>query len=273
MGSGSVWGLAIGTFAAASVEVVEALTVVLAVGLTRSWRSAAVGTVAALIALAGFTVAAGYALATWLPRAALQLTVGTLLLIFGLQWLRKAILRSSGRKAKHDEDEIFQQRTEAARTARGERRLGLDWYSFVISFKAVFLEGVEVVFIVITFGLNAHNVPVAATAAVAATVLVGAAGAFARAPLAKVPENTLKYGVGLMLVSFGTFWAVEGLGVLRTGGESLVWPGGDSAILVLLGGWFLLSRTLVAYYRRAAGLDAATLSTSHTFAARDQGGV
>jgi uncharacterized membrane protein len=261
MSSSPVWGLAIATFTAASVEVVEALTVVLAVGSTRSWRSAAAGTVTALISLAGFTVTAGYALATWLPRAALQLTVGALLLIFGLQWLRKAILRSSGRKAQHDEDEIFRRRTEAARSASSEHHLGLDWYSFVISFKAVFLEGVEVVFIVITFGLNAHNVPVAATAAVAATVLVVAAGAFARAPLAKVPENTLKFGVGLMLVSFGTFWAVEGLGVLRSGGASLAWPGGDAAILGLLVGWFLLSRALVAYSRRPARPDPAVVST------------
>jgi uncharacterized membrane protein len=268
---GSVWGLAIATFLAAAVEVVEALTVVLAVGLSRSWRSAIAGTVAALISLAGFTVAAGYALATWLPEAALKLTVGTLLLIFGLQWLRKAILRSSGRKAKHDEDEIFQQRTEAARAAGSERHLGLDWYSFVISFKAVFLEGVEVVFIVITFGLNAHNVPVAATAAVAATVLVVAAGVLARAPLAKVPENTLKYGVGLMLVSFGTFWAVEGLGVLHAGGASLEWPGGDAAILALLGCWFLLSRALVTYLRDTAPPDAAARVDPQPTAARDRG--
>jgi uncharacterized membrane protein len=251
MGSGAVWGLAIATFAAAAVEVVEALTVVLAMGVTRSWRSAMVGSGAALVALAGFTAVTGYALVTWLPRSALQLTVGTLLLIFGLQWLRKAILRSSGRKAEHDEDAAFRRQTEAARAAGDQRRLGLDWFSFVISFKAVFLEGVEVVFIVITFGLNANNVPVAVIAAAAAIVVVVAAGALARAPLTRVPENTLKYGVGLMLTSFGTFWAVEGLGVLRAGGESLAWPGGDAAILALLAGWFLLSRALVARYRSA----------------------
>jgi uncharacterized membrane protein len=229
--------------------------------MTRSWRSALAGTGTALVALSGFTAVTGYALATWLPRAALQLTVGTLLLIFGLQWLRKAILRSAGRKARHDENEIFQRRTEAARTASRERRLGMDWFSFVISFKAVFLEGVEIVFIVITFGLNAHNVPVAVGAAAVATVLVIAAGAVARAPLAKVPENTLKYGVGLMLASFGTFWAVEGLGVLRPSGEGLRWPGSDAAILALLAGWFLLSRTLVAHYRRAAQPGTATVAS------------
>ncbi|MDT7723689.1 MAG: hypothetical protein QOI21_265 [Actinomycetota bacterium] len=251
MGSGAVWGLAMATFVATAVEVVEALTVVLAMGVTRGWRSALVGTGAALVALAGFTAVTGYALVTWLPRSVLQLTVGTLLLIFGLQWLRKAILRSSGHKAIHDEDAAFRKQTEAARAASSQRRLALDWFSFVISFKATFLEGVEVVFIVITFGLNAGNVPVAVIAAAAAVVIVGAAGALARAPLTRVPENTLKYGVGLMLASFGTFWAVEGLGVLRAGGESLTWPGGDAAILALLAGWFLLSRALVARYRKA----------------------
>jgi uncharacterized membrane protein len=264
MGSGAVWGLAIATFAAAAVEVVEALTVVLAIGTTRSWRSALAGTGTALVALAGFTAVTGYALVTWLPRSALQLTVGTLLLIFGLQWLRKAILRSSGRKPLHDEDEAFKERTEAARNASQQRRLGLDWFSFVVSLKAVFLEGVEVVFIVITFGLNAHNVPVAVTAAAAATVLVVAAGALVRAPLGRVPENTLEYGVGLMLASFGTFWAVEGLGVLRAGGDSLSWPGGDAAVLALLAGWFLLSRGLVGHYRRATPAGAATLRSDRT---------
>ena len=251
MSSTAVWGLAIATFAAAAVEVVEAITVVLALGVTRSWRSSLAGSSVALVALAGFTAVTGYALASWLPRSALQLTVGTLLLIFGLQWLRKAILRSSGRKAVHDEDEAFRRQTEAARAAGQQQRLGLDWFSFVISLKAVFLEGVEIVFIVITFGLNANNVPVAVVAALAAIVVVVVAGAFARQPLTRVPENTLKYGVALMLASFGTFWAVEGLGALRPGGQSLTWPGADAAILALLAGWFLLSRGLVAHYRSA----------------------
>lgn len=252
MGSGAVWGLAIATFLAAAVEVVEALTVVVAMGTTRGWKSALAGSAVALVALAGFTAITGYALVTWLPRSALQLTIGTLLLIFGLQWLRKAILRSSGRKAPKDERAAFQRQADAARDASRQRRLGLDGFSFVVSLKAVFLEGVEVVFIVITFGLNAHNVPVAIAAAVAATVLVSAVGVVVRAPLARVPENTLKYGVGLMLASFGTFWAVEGLGALRPGGESLSWPGSDAAVLALLAGWFLLSRGLVALYRRSA---------------------
>jgi uncharacterized membrane protein len=256
MGSGAVWGLGLSTFTAAVVEVVEALTIVLAMGLTRSWRSTMTGVVTALVALAGFTAVTGYALSTWLPRAALQLTVGTLLLIFGLQWLRKAVLRSSGRKAMHDEGKIFGEQAAAARDADGEQRFGMDWFSFVVSFKGVFLEGVEVVFIVITFGLNAHDMPVAIVAAVAAAVVVTVAGVFAKGPLTRVPENTLKYAVGLMLASFGTFWAVEGLGVLRSGGASLDWPGSDAAILVLLAGWFLLTRGMVAVLRRPAPLPA-----------------
>lgn len=246
MGSGATWGLLAATFAASLVEFVEALTIVLAMGMTRSWKAALAGTAAALAALVVFTVVAGYALVNWLPESALQLAIGTLLLIFGLQWLRKAILRSSGLKALHDEEEEFREQAEAARRAGSEQKLGLDWFSFVVSFKGVFLEGVEVVFIVITFGLNAENIPLAAAGAAIAGGIVLVAGLVAHRPLANVPENTLKYGVGLLLASFGTFWAVEGLGVFRDGGESLEWPGGDWAIVVLLAAWLVLSRVLVS---------------------------
>jgi uncharacterized membrane protein len=247
--STSLWGLATSTFFAAIVEMVEALTIVMAMGMTRSWRSTLIGVGAAIAALVVFTAAAGYALATWLPQAALQLTIGTLLLIFGLQWLRKAILRSSGRKALHDEDLIYAREVEAARAAGDASNAGLDWFSFVVSFKGVFLEGVEVVFIVITFGLTANNVPVAASGAVAGGVLVLIVGLFSRGPLSRVPENTLKYGVGLLLSAFGTFWAIEGLGFLRSGRQSLTWPGEDLSIPFLIVGWFVLSRVMVAYFR------------------------
>jgi uncharacterized membrane protein len=245
MAGHAVWGLVAATFAAAFVEFVEALTIVLAMGLTRGWRSALAGALAALVALTGFTAVVGYALVTWLPRSALQLVVGVLLLIFGLQWLRKAILRSAGLKARHDETQEFRDQTRAARAAGGRQRFGLDWFGFVVSFKGVFLEGVEVVFIVITFGLNAGNVAVAAVSATAAGLVVATVGAIATRPLSAVPENTLKYAVGLLLATYGTFWAVEGLGLSR-GGTSLSWPGGDAALLGILAGWLLLSRVLVA---------------------------
>lgn len=249
MGSSAVWSLGIATFVASIVEMVEALTIVLAMGMTRSWRSTLWGVAAALVALAAFTAVAGYALATWLPEAALQLAIGSLLLIFGLQWLRKAILRSSGRKAMHDEAAIFKEQEAAARAAGTKEKLGLDWFSFVISFKGVFLEGVEVVFIVITFGLNADNIPVAILGATSAIIVVLALAVVIKTPLTKVPENTLKYGVGLLLATFGTFWAIEGLGIFTPSGDSLAWPGEDLIIFVLLAGWLILSRVLVTALR------------------------
>jgi Ca2+/H+ antiporter, TMEM165/GDT1 family len=245
MGSSATWGLVGATFTASFVEFVEALTIVLAMGATRSWRSALAGAALAVVGLAGFTAIAGYALVNWLPRSALQLGIGTLLLIFGLQWLRKAILRASGLKALHDEEEEYRGQAEAARRAGDEERFGLDWFAFVVSFKGTFLEGVEVVFIVITFGLNAHDVPLAAGGAAAAGAVVLAAGAIVHRPLARVPENTLKYIVGLLLSSFGTFWAVEGLGVFQAGGESLRWPGDNWSLVALLAVWFALSQLLI----------------------------
>jgi uncharacterized membrane protein len=265
MGSGATWGLVTATFAASFVEFVEALTIVLAMGMTRSWRAALVGTAAAALALAGFTSVAGYALVNWLPESALQLLIGSLLLVFGLQWLRRAVLRSAGLEALHDEAAVFGREADAARAAGADTRLGLDWFAFVVSFKGVFLEGVEVVFIVITFGLNADNVPLAAAAAAAAGAAVVAAGAVAHRPLTRVPENTLKYVVGLLLATFGTFWAVEGLGVFRDGGHSLEWPGGDWSLLMLLAGWLVVSRLLVRVLPAvAAGHTRRT--RAHTFA-------
>jgi uncharacterized membrane protein len=235
--SADTLGLMVSVFLASAVEFVEALTIVLAMGVTRGWRSAVAGTVLALVALAGVTVLAGYALAEWLPESLLQLVIGTLLLIFGLQWLRKAILRSSGLKAHNDEDETYREELDAGRRAGSEQRFGLDWFGFVVSFKGVFLEGLEIVFIVITFGLNADDVPTAAAGAAVAGALVLTAGAVAHRPLAAVPQNTIKFAVGLLLSTFGTFWAVEGLGVFAAGRESLEWPGGDVALVALLAAW------------------------------------
>jgi uncharacterized membrane protein len=160
----ATWGLVAATFVACFVEMVEASTIVMAMGYTRSWRSALTGVAAALAVLAVVTSIAGYALGRWFPEAALQLVIGGLLLAFGLQWLRKAILRASGRRATHDEDAIYREEVEAAKAAGGSSRR-LDMFSFMVSFKGVVLEGLEVVFIVITFGLNAHNVPAACAGA------------------------------------------------------------------------------------------------------------
>lgn len=244
----ATWGLLVAVFVACVVEMVEATTIVMAMGFTRSWRSALTGTAAALGLLAVVTAVAGYALTTWLPEALLQLVIGGLLLIFGLQWLRKAVLRSSGRKAVHDEAKIYREQAEQARAA-GESRGSLDMFSFLVSFKGVFLEGMEVVFIVITFGLNAGNIPVAVYGAAAAVVLVLLLAVATRKPLSMIPENLLKYGVGLLLASFGTYWSIEGLGLFRAGNGSLEWPGHDVAILGLVVVWFVLTRVFVIVLR------------------------
>src|SRR3954449_7792090 len=188
-------GLAASTLLASAVEFVEAFTIVLAMGLTRGWRSTIAGTVSALVLLAGVAAFSGYALVNWFPETLLQFIVGSLLLVFGLQWLRKAILRASGLKALHDEDETFREETDAARQAGAETRVGLDWFGFVVSFKGVFLEGLEVIFIVITFGLNAHSMPTAIAGAAAGGAIVLAAGLALQKPLSRVPENTIKFAV------------------------------------------------------------------------------
>ena len=256
--SWSTAGLASSTLLASAVEFVEAFTIVLAMGLTRGWRSAIAGTVAALVLLAGVAAFSGYALVNWFPESLLQFIVGSLLLVFGLQWLRKAILRASGLKAMHDEDATFREETEAARRAGTETKAGLDWFGFVVSFKGVFLEGLEVIFIVITFGLNAHSMPTAIVGAAIGGAIVLVAGIVLHRPLARVPENTIKFAVGLLLSTFGTFWAVEGLGVFKAQSESLEWPGGVAALLALLALWCGLSwlaiRVLTPYGKGRAAV-------------------
>jgi uncharacterized membrane protein len=222
--SGAEVALFLSVFLACTVEAVEALTIVLAVGTTRSWPSALYGVGAATIALAVIVIALGPAL-TSLPIDALRVVVGGLLLIFGLQWLRKAILRSAGLKAKHDELQTYAEEIEAARAA-GEPHQRFDQYSFAISFKGVLLEGLEVAFIVLTFGSNQHNVGLAGAAAGLAVLLILLVGVAARAPLARVPENAMKFVVGVMLTSFGMFWGAEGAGAH--------WPGGDAALLAII---------------------------------------
>jgi uncharacterized membrane protein len=217
--------LVLSAFLASGVEFVEALTIVLAAGLARGWRSSLAGLGAATIVLAVLVAALGPAL-TVIPIQALRLVVGALLLVFGLQWLRKAILRASGYKALHDEDEIFAREIAEAQGAEHVERAGVDWYGFTLAFKGVLLEGLEVVFIVLTFGSAQGSIRLAAVGAAAALVLVAGIGVAVRAPLARVPENTLKFAVGVMLTTFGIFWSVEG-----AGGD---WPGSDAAILGVL---------------------------------------
>ena len=244
--SGQDVALAVSVFFACAVEAVEALTIVLAVGVTRSWRSALFGVGTATVVLAAIVAALGPAL-TALPINTLRVVVGGLLLIFGLQWLRKAVLRAAGLKALHDEDKAFAAETDAARLA-GRPDTGLDGYSFTIAFKGVLLEGLEVAFIVLTFGASQHNVGLAAAAAAVAVVVVVLAGVMVRQPLARVPENTLKFFVGVMLTSFGTFWGAEGAGAS--------WPGGDAALLVLVPGTAAVALGMVRWLRRVPGRTA-----------------
>jgi uncharacterized membrane protein len=239
-------------FVACAVEAVEALTIVLAAGLTREWRSTLQGMGAALIVLAAVVAVVGPAL-TLVPLTALRLVVGAVLAVFGLQWLRKAILRASGYKDLHDEGAIYARQVTAAQAATAGGRRGVrDWYAFTLSFKGVLLEGLEVVFIAITFGDNQQNLGLAALAAVAAVVTVAAAGVAVRAPLARVPENTMKFAVGVMLTSFGVFWGAEGAGVS--------WPGHDAALLVIIPVTLAVAVGYVALMRRAhtAAAHAAT---------------
>jgi uncharacterized membrane protein len=234
------------TFLACAVEMVEALTIVLAVALTRGWRSVRLGVVVAFMALVVIVAVLGPAL-TLLPIDVLRLVVGFLLLSFGLQWLRKAILRAAGWLPLHDEDAIYQRevaQTQAHASARG----AVDWYAFTLSFKGVFLEGVEVAFIVLSFGAAHHDYPLAVTAAAGALLVVGAVGAIAHRPLSRVPENSMKLAVGLMLTTFGTFWGAEGAGAR--------WPGGDAALLGLLALYTLVAFTLVVYLRSTTRLAA-----------------
>ena len=237
--------LVLAVFAACVVESVEALTIVLAVGISRGWRSTLRGVGAGLIVLAVIVAALGPAL-TVIPIDTLRLVVGGLLLVFGLGWLRKAVLRASGHKALHDEDAIYvRQRlaAEQAGTAPAGMVSGLvgDAYAFTLAFKGVLLEGLEVAFIVLTFGANQHKIPLAAAGALAAVLLVTGIGAAVRAPLARVPENTLKFAVGVLLTAFGTFWGVEGAGAS--------WPGGDLALVVVIGAVLAMAVSAVWWLR------------------------
>ena len=229
--------LVLSAFLASAVEMVEALTIVLALALVRGHRSPLLGAATAIVALALLIAAVGPALRS-LPIEALQLVVGALLLTFGLQWLRKAILRASGYVPVHDEQEAFRAVRDGALAAAGNDRAGMDWYSFTLAFKGVLLEGLEVAFIVLTFGTTEGRLWLTAGAAGAALVMVAVVGAIVHAPLSRVPENTIKFAVGLLLTTFGAFWATEGAGA--------DWPAGE---LALVGLFALLAATSWASVR------------------------
>jgi uncharacterized membrane protein len=241
------WAIATAAFLASAVEFVEALTIVLVVGVTINWRSSLVGAFAAAVTLAIIVGTLGVALVQYVPIVVLRLVVGIILVLFGLKWLKKAILRYSGLKALHDEEAIFEEKMAELR-ARGETTSQLQPFGVALSYKAVLLEGLEVAFIVITFGSNANisggigGIASAAIGAAIAGILVIGAGVLVRAPLKRVPENTLKFVVGIMLTSFGTYWAGEGFGYN--------WPLADVFILILVALYLVASFILITWLKQ-----------------------
>ncbi len=252
MHTSSTLVLVVAVFAASLVEMVEALTIVVAAGVSRGWRSALEGAAAAIVVLGVLVIVVGVPLIRYIPIDTLRVVVGALLLVLGLTWLRKAILRASGHKAPHDEDKIFattvaelgaEETATGAAAAPGRRARsgGHDGVGFTVAFKGVFLEGTEVVLIVISLGAAQHRLGLAALAAFAAAVLVGVVGLLVARQLSEVPENTIKTVVGVMLTSFGVFWVGEGAGVH--------WPGGDLAIPVLVGFFAVVFVGFTAFMR------------------------
>ncbi len=246
------WVVATAAFLASAVEFVEAFTIVLVVGVTVNWRSALLGALAAAATLALLVATLGTALVQWVPIDVLRTVIGTLLLLFGLKWLKNAIMRYAGLKARHDEQAIYEE-TRAELRARGEVEASsprFDLFGFLLSYKSVLLEGLEVAFIVITFGLSAASSTVsrssgiasAALGALAAGLLVIMVGAIVRVPLARVPENTLKFIVGIMLTTFGTFWLAEGF--------NYQWPLSDAFLLILVAIYLGASFLLIAWLKQ-----------------------
>jgi Ca2+/H+ antiporter, TMEM165/GDT1 family len=225
---------------ASLVEFVEALTVVLAVGTVRGWRSALMGTGSALALLVLLVVLLGGSM-THIPFQLAQLIIGTLLLMFGLRWLRKAILRYAGVIPMHDEEAEFKHEAELMRRGALPRARRWDQIAFAAAFKIVMLEGIEVVFIVIAIGAGGRLIVPAALGALAALTLVAGLGLWLHRPLAKVPENALKFGVGVLLASFGTFWVGEGVG--------LPWPAADGALGIVIAAYFVTAQALVRICR------------------------
>ena len=254
----------VAAFLASAVEFVEAFTIVLVVGVTINWRSAFVGAALAAAALAVLVGIFGTALVLFIPINALRLVVGVLLILFGLKWLKKAIMRFAGLKAFHDEEAIYEEQMADMR-ARGEViETKIDTFGVVTSFKSVLLEGLEVAFIVITFGSGTstavggkdNSIGYAAIGAVLAGILVIGLGALVRAPLQRIPENTLKFVVGVMLTSFGTFWGGEGLGIH--------WFGADLFLLILVAFYLVVAGALILWLRPFGASGAVTMAPGAT---------
>ena len=240
----AIWAAILASFLASAVEYVEAFTIVLAVGIVNGWRSAFTGAIAATIALAVVIAGLGAAL-TQVPLNVIQAIIGVLLLLFGLKWIRKAMLRYSGFKSLHDEGQIFEKEVAELRQHKQEARQGLDWFGVSTSFSGVFLEGMEVAFIVLGFGLGngaSQQLVPAALGALGAAVVVIVVGVALRAPLQRIPENTMKYVVGIMLTSFGTFWAGEGLKVS--------WWHGDLSLPFVIAGFVVISLLGILWLKR-----------------------
>lgn len=233
--------LALAVFGASSVEMVEALTIVLAAGVSRGWRSAFEGAAAAGVVLAVLVAAVGVPLVHLVPINTLRVVIGGLLLVLGLNWLRKAILRASGHKALHDEDAIYSETVSSL--AASKPASTRDALGFTVAFKGVFLEGLEVVLIVLTLGSSSRHLALAAVSAAAAVIVVGVIGAIVGRQLSEVPENAMKMGVGIMLTSFGVFWVGEGSG--------LRWPGSDLFLLALVGLFVITTAAAVRLMKNA----------------------
>jgi len=253
--SGNDIALFVSVFLACAVEAVEAVTIILAAGTARDWRSSFQGVISGLLVLAGLIVVLGPSIDR-LPKSTLRLTVGGLLLVFGMQWLRKAVLRASGFKALHDEEKIFKDEVAAAQgVAKVSRFVVTDWYAFTLSFKGVLLEGLEVVFIVVTFGIiqkgsNPQAFTLAVWAAALAVVIVAIAGFAIHKPLSRVPENTMKFIVGTLLTSFGIFWGAEGAGAN--------WPHSDLSLLAIIPFVLLICLAIIEVLKRRKAMGLPT---------------
>jgi uncharacterized membrane protein len=241
---GAQWIAISAAFLASAVEFVEAFTIVLVVGVAINWRSSLAGALAAVAALTLIVGTLGTALVIYVPIEVLRFVVGILLVLFGLKWIKKAILRYAGLKAKHDEEAIYEEEMAQLRAAGEAPSNKLDPFGVATAFKSVLLEGLEVAFIVITVGTANKSIGSAALGAAVAGVLVIGVGVAVRSPLQRVPENLLKFVVGVMLTSFGTFWGGEGIGI--------TWPLSDLFLVVLVVFYLGVAGALIVWLHRYA---------------------